>query len=114
MIRSYVNTLWLTSTLGGLHQHSVIYVNNLGVCQATLVENAYYQCKPPERSAVKRKKRAPQQEYIRHLLFTKLTRNTVEKVLRQLRKLPWPQCEAYIVHCVLKVRGNRNVHTATL
>ncbi|KAK3289206.1 Regulator of nonsense transcripts upf2 [Cymbomonas tetramitiformis] len=76
---------------------------NLSAAQSTLVENAYYQCKPPERSAVRIKQRTPMQEYIRHLLYIKLSRTTIEKVLRQLRKLPWPECEDYIMRCVLKV-----------
>jgi regulator of nonsense transcripts 2 len=76
---------------------------NLDASKATLVENAYYQCKPPERAATRCKKRTPLQEYIRYLLFSKLSRSTVEKVLRQLRKLVWPDCEPYIVSCVLKV-----------
>ena len=34
---------------------------NLDARQVTLVENAYYQCRPPERAAAKRKRRSPQQ-----------------------------------------------------
>jgi hypothetical protein len=37
--------------------------------QASLVDNAYLQCCPPQRSAARpMKKRPPEQEYIRHLV----------------------------------------------
>lgn len=51
----------------------------------------------------RRKKRTNEQEYVRHLLFTVLSRGTVERVLRQLRKLPWPASQPYVLKCVLKV-----------
>ena len=51
----------------------------------------------------RRKKRTNEQEYVRHLLFTVLSRATVERVLRQLRKLPWPASQPYVLKCVLKV-----------
>ncbi|KAL0380267.1 UNVERIFIED_CONTAM: Regulator of nonsense transcripts UPF2 [Sesamum angustifolium] len=60
-------------------------VKNLDPRQSTLVENAYYLCKPPERSARVSKVRPPLHQYIRKLLFSDLDKSSIEQVLRQLR-----------------------------
>ncbi|KAL1364261.1 hypothetical protein HN51_012425 [Arachis hypogaea] len=78
-------------------------VKNLDPRHSTLVENAYYLCKPPERSARVAKVRPPLHQYIRKLLFSDLDKSTIEHVLRQLRKLPWSECEPYLLKCFLKV-----------
>lgn len=78
-------------------------VKNLDARHSTLVENAYYQCKPPERSARVSKVRPPLHQYIRKLLFADLDKTTIERVLRQLRKLPWSECETYLLKCFMKV-----------
>lgn len=36
---------------------------------------------------------SPLQQYIRHLLLERLSEDTVEAVIRQLRKLPWHQTD---------------------
>ncbi|CAA2971180.1 regulator of nonsense transcripts UPF2 [Olea europaea subsp. europaea] len=82
-------------------------VKNLDPRQSTLVENAYYLCKPPERSARVSKVRPPLHQYIRKLLFSDLDKSTIEHVLRQLRKLPWTECEPYILKCFLKVHKGK-------
>jgi regulator of nonsense transcripts 2 len=43
-------------------------------------------------------------EYIRHLIFTKLTKTNLEFVKKQLRKLDWKAHEGYVVKCLLKVQ----------
>ncbi|MFS7921894.1 putative nonsense-mediated mRNA decay protein Nmd2/UPF2 [Helianthus anomalus] len=78
-------------------------IKNLDPRHSTLVENAYYLCKPPERSARVSKVRPPLHQYIRKLLFTDLDKSSIEQVLRQLRKLPWSECEPYLLKCFLKV-----------
>ncbi|KAG2730013.1 hypothetical protein I3843_01G269600 [Carya illinoinensis] len=78
-------------------------VKNLDPRHSTLVENAYYLCKPPERSARVAKVRPPLHQYIRKLLFSDLDKTTIEHVLRQLRKLPWSDCEPYLLKCFMKV-----------
>ncbi|XP_076913887.1 regulator of nonsense transcripts UPF2-like [Bidens hawaiensis] len=82
-------------------------VKNLDPRHSTLVENAYYLCKPPERSARVSKVRPPLHQYIRKLLFTDLDKTTIEQVLRQLRKLPWSECEPYLLKCFLKVHKGK-------
>ncbi|XP_047940938.1 regulator of nonsense transcripts UPF2 [Salvia hispanica] len=82
-------------------------VKNLDPRQSTLVENAYYLCKPPERSARVSKVRPPLHQYIRKLLFSDLDKSSIEHVLRQLRKLPWNECEEYLLKCFLKVHKGK-------
>ncbi|XP_010534438.1 PREDICTED: regulator of nonsense transcripts UPF2 [Tarenaya hassleriana] len=82
-------------------------VKNLDPRQSNLVENAYYLCKPPERSARIAKVRPPLHQYIRKLLFSDLDKSTIEHVLRQLRKLPWTECEQYILKCFMKVHKGK-------
>ncbi|KAL6980419.1 Regulator of nonsense transcripts upf2 [Sarracenia purpurea var. burkii] len=82
-------------------------VKNLDPRHSTLVENAYYLCKPPERSARVSKVRPPLHQYIRKLLFSDLDKSSIEHVLRQLRKLPWNECEPYILKCFLKVHRGK-------
>ncbi|GAA6063250.1 hypothetical protein JCM10212_003613 [Sporobolomyces blumeae] len=57
--------------------------------QLTMLENAYYQCDPPDRPAIPPKERTPMQLYIRHLFYNVLTRNSSDKVLKLVRKLHW-------------------------
>ncbi|XP_044461483.1 regulator of nonsense transcripts UPF2 [Mangifera indica] len=82
-------------------------VKNLDPRHATLVENAYYLCKPPERSARIAKVRPPLHQYIRKLLFSDLDKSSIEHVLRQLRKLPWSDCESYLLKCFMKVHKGK-------
>nr|GLL34943.1 Regulator of nonsense transcripts UPF2 [Ipomoea trifida] len=82
-------------------------VKNLDPRHITLVENAYYLCKPPERSARVSKVRPPLHQYIRKLLFSDLDKSSIEHVLRQLRKLPWSECEDYILKCFMKVHKGK-------
>ncbi|KAF6134865.1 hypothetical protein GIB67_002266 [Kingdonia uniflora] len=82
-------------------------VKNLDPHHSTLVENAYYMCKPPERSARISKVRPPLHQYIRKLLFSDLDKSSIERVLRQLRKLPWSECETYLLKCFMKVHKGK-------
>ncbi|KAJ8261775.1 hypothetical protein GJAV_G00158270 [Gymnothorax javanicus] len=71
----------------------------------TMVENAYYYCNPPPVEKAVRKKRPPLQEYIRKLLYKDLSKVTTEKVLRQMRKLPWHDSEVknYLICCMVNI-----------
>lgn len=46
-------------------------------------------------------------QYIRKLLFSDLDKSSIEHVLRQLRKLPWNECEPYILKCFMKVHKGK-------
>ncbi|KAH9602111.1 hypothetical protein KSS87_007395 [Heliosperma pusillum] len=82
-------------------------VKNLDPRHCTLVENAYYLCKPPDRPARVSKVRPPLHQYIRKLLFSDLDQSSIEHVLRQLHKLPWSECEPYLLKCFLKVHRGK-------
>uniref|UniRef100_A0A667YRS6 Regulator of nonsense transcripts 2 n=1 Tax=Myripristis murdjan TaxID=586833 RepID=A0A667YRS6_9TELE len=71
----------------------------------TMVENAYYYCNPPPMEKTVKKKRPPLQEYIRKLLYKDLSKVTTEKVLRQMRKLPWqdPEIKSYLICCMVNI-----------
>ncbi|XP_033470781.2 regulator of nonsense transcripts 2 isoform X2 [Epinephelus lanceolatus] len=71
----------------------------------TMVENAYYYCNPPPMEKTVKKKRPPLQEYIRKLLYKDLSKVTTEKVLRQMRKLPWqdPEVKSYLICCMVNI-----------
>ena len=68
----------------------------------TLIDNAWYVCDPPNIEATVFKPRPPMHEYIRKLIFRDLSKSTVEKVLRQLRKLSWndPDINSYATKCL--------------
>ncbi|KAF9597885.1 hypothetical protein IFM89_022097 [Coptis chinensis] len=72
----------------------------------TLVENAYYLCKPPERSARVSKTRPLLHQYIRKC-FSGLDKSSIEHILRQFRKLPWNECEPYLIKCFMKVHKGK-------
>ncbi|GAN06684.1 nonsense-mediated mRNA decay factor protein [Mucor ambiguus] len=64
-------------------------VQHLDSRYATMVENAYYQANPPDKSAIKVKERSTMELYIRKLIHEDLCKKTLDKVLKQLRKLHW-------------------------
>jgi hypothetical protein len=47
------------------------------------------QCNPPERAAKQEKERTPMELFIRHLIYDVLTKKTIDKVLKFIRKLDW-------------------------
>jgi regulator of nonsense transcripts 2 len=57
--------------------------------QTMLLENAYYQANPPERAPRQEKERTHTELFIRHLMYDVLTKRTIDKVLKLLRKLDW-------------------------
>ncbi|KAF9012414.1 transcription factor [Cyathus striatus] len=61
--------------------------------QLLLLENAYYQCNPPERTPRQEKQRTPIELFIRHLIYDVLSKKTIDKVLKLLRKLDWDDTE---------------------
>jgi len=81
---------------------------NLDARLETMLENAYYVCRPAQQSQRAQKKvRPPLHEYIRYLLFSRLTKATLNEVAQQLRKIPWAECEPYLIKCLLKVQKGK-------
>lgn len=65
-----------------------------------LLENAYYFCRPPE--SKQKPPRDHVREYIRYLIFSKLSRDTCPFVMRKLLKVSWEKEEQYIIKTLLK------------
>ncbi|KAG2202111.1 hypothetical protein INT47_008083 [Mucor saturninus] len=64
-------------------------VQHLDSRYALMVENAYYQANPPDKSAIQVKERSTMELYIRKLIHEDLCKKTLDKILKQLRKLHW-------------------------
>ncbi|KAL7421122.1 mRNA decay protein [Cryptotrichosporon argae] len=60
-----------------------------------MLENAFYQCNPPERGAREVIALTPMQSFIQHLLHDVLMKRTLDKVLKLFRKLHWEDSEVY-------------------
>ena len=79
---------------------------------ATMIENAYFYSNPPADTRPESKvKRPPMHEYICRLLYKDLGKTTIERVLRQMRKLDWDNDEVCVCWCVLLDITSRNVGT---
>ncbi|CAM9207771.1 unnamed protein product, partial [Ectocarpus fasciculatus] len=73
-------------------------------CQMAL-EAAYFTVKPPERKELRKKKELSRlQQYVRFLFSSKLSTSpgAVDKVIKELRKLPWTNKEEKVEHHVIK------------
>lgn len=69
--------------------------------QMLLLENAYYQCNPPERPPLIEKERTTVELFIRHIIYDVLSKKTIDKVLKLIRKLDWD--DPTVSHSLLKV-----------
>lgn len=82
----------------------------------TMIENAFYYSNPPDTQQSAQKIRPPMHEYIRKLLYKDLSKVTTEKVLRQMRRLPWddPEIAFYTTKCLIAVWNVRynSIHCA--
>jgi regulator of nonsense transcripts 2 len=61
--------------------------------QKVMLENAYYQCNPPERVAITQVELPPMQLFIQHLVQDVLIKKTIDKVLKLIRKMHWEDVE---------------------
>ncbi|RLN87580.1 hypothetical protein BBJ28_00005886 [Nothophytophthora sp. Chile5] len=71
----------------------------------TLVENAYYMCKPPKRVERQAKQYDPMYLFLIKVLYQDLNDSNVNKVVKTLRRLPWqesPTC-GMVIKALLKV-----------
>lgn len=64
---------------------------HLGQQERMLIENAMYYVNPPERAAIQQKERTPLDSYVRKLVYLDLNKKTLEKVIKQIRKLHWEE-----------------------
>lgn len=61
--------------------------------QIMLLENAYFQCNPPERPVIEPKVRTPTELFIRYQLHSCLSKKSVDRTIKILRKLDWNDIE---------------------
>ncbi len=73
----------------------------LGQQERMLIENAVYYVNPPERAAIEQKERTPIELFLRKIMYQDLTRRTLDKTVKQIRKMHWE--EEDIVHLLHKV-----------
>jgi len=66
---------------------------HLGQQERMLVENAVYYVNPPERAAIQQKERTTLDLYVRKLVYVDLSKKTLDKVTKQIRKLHWEESE---------------------
>ncbi|KAF2760590.1 ARM repeat-containing protein, partial [Pseudovirgaria hyperparasitica] len=55
------------------------------------LDNAIYHVNPPERAAIEQKERTPLDLFLRKLMYTDLSRRSLDKIVRQIRKLHWEE-----------------------
>ncbi|KAG0277333.1 hypothetical protein BGZ95_006119, partial [Linnemannia exigua] len=60
-----------------------------------MIDNAYYQCNPPEQSTRQKREIPPIEQFIRKLLYLDLCKKNVETTHKLLRKLDWGNPEIY-------------------
>lgn len=93
-------------------------VQHLDSRYAMMVENAYYQANPPDKSAIQVKERPPMELYIRKLILEDLCKKSLDKILKQLRKLHWEDetiraLMVKIFHKIWKIKFG-NVHLVAI
>ncbi|CAO3569234.1 unnamed protein product [Mortierella alpina] len=60
-----------------------------------MIDNAYYQCNPPEQSTRQKREIPPIEQFIRKLLYLDLCKKNVESTHKLLRKLDWNNKDIY-------------------
>jgi regulator of nonsense transcripts 2 len=65
----------------------------LGTQERMLIENAVYYVNPPERAAIEQKERTPVELFLRKIMYQDLTRRTLDKTVKQIRKMHWEEEE---------------------
>ncbi|KAH7385291.1 armadillo-type protein [Phaeosphaeria sp. MPI-PUGE-AT-0046c] len=73
----------------------------LGQQERMLIENAVYYVNPPERAAIEQKERTPIELFLRKIMYQDLTRRTLDKTVKQIRKMHWEEDD--IVNLLHKV-----------
>lgn len=66
---------------------------HLGQQERMLIENAVYYVNPPERAAIQQKERTTLDLFVRKLVYVDLSKKTLDKVIKQIRKLHWEEAE---------------------
>jgi regulator of nonsense transcripts 2 len=86
----------------------------LGQQERMLIENAVYYVNPPERAAIEQKDRTPIELFLRKIMYQDLTRRTLDKTVKQIRKMHWEEDDVVnLLHKVFAKPGKikySNIH----
>jgi regulator of nonsense transcripts 2 len=86
----------------------------LGQQERMLIENAVYYVNPPERAAIEQKERTPIELFLRKIMYQDLTRRTLDKTVKQIRKMHWEEQDVVnLLHKVFAKPGKikySNIH----
>ena len=86
----------------------------IGQQERMLIENAMYYVNPPERAAIEQKDRTPIELFLRKIMYQDLTRRSMDKTVRTIRKMHWEESEVVnILHKIFSKPGKikySNVH----
>ena len=86
----------------------------LGTQERMLIENAIYYVNPPERAAIEQKERTPVELFLRKIMYQDLTRRTLDKTVKQIRKMHWEEEEVVnFLHKIFSKPGKikySNIH----
>ncbi|KJX97909.1 nonsense-mediated mRNA decay factor (Upf2) like protein [Zymoseptoria brevis] len=66
---------------------------HLGQQERMLIENAMYYVNPPERAAIQQKERTTLDLFVRKLVYVDLSKKSLDKIIKQVRKLHWEEAE---------------------
>ncbi|KAF1361461.1 nonsense-mediated mRNA decay factor [Lizonia empirigonia] len=86
----------------------------IGQQERMLIENAIYYVNPPERAAIEQKERTPVELFLRKIMYQDLTRRTLDKTVKQIRKMHWEEEEVVnFLHKIFSKPGKikySNIH----
>lgn len=70
-----------------------------------MVENAFYQCIPQRPNRIRKREPTPVEAYIHHMLHAELTRGSVPRIVKTLKRLPWqsPDTVKFLTKVFVKV-----------
>ncbi|KAF9364733.1 hypothetical protein BGX34_000627 [Mortierella sp. NVP85] len=60
-----------------------------------MIDNAYYQCNPPEQKTRQKREMPPIEQFVRKLIYLDLCKKNVDSIHKLLRKLDWNNKEVY-------------------
>lgn len=72
-------------------------VQHIGSNERMLIENAVYYVDPPERPAIQQKERTPLELFVRKLIYVDLSKRTLDKIARQIRRMHWEEAEVSVL-----------------
>ncbi|KAF2713377.1 nonsense-mediated mRNA decay factor [Pleomassaria siparia CBS 279.74] len=86
----------------------------IGQQERMLIENAVYYVNPPKRAAIEQKERTPIELFLRKIMYSDLSKRTMDKTVRQIRKMHWEEDEVVkLLHKIFTKPGRikySNIH----